>query len=888
MRRPAYVMSTFLATAALLVACNPSTPPATSPASVMGHPARVEGRLSPDVRPLYYRLALDLDPNVPTFQGKIEVETEWAHASASVVLNSVGLQIRSAHILDGNVRVSAVVSHRKSHGSEVDDELVLTTPRQMAAGPHTIVLTYQSTYATNLAGLYRTKEDGLWYVFSQFESIDARRAFPCFDQPEWKTPFSIEVAVPEGLKAFSNAPLLKAERTPGKTHFSFAETKPLPTYLVAFTIGDLDVVEASPNAESTMTPIRLVATKGKGAMGARALTTTQMLVGAFERYLGVPFPYPKLDIVAVPDFAGGGMENAGLILCRTDVMTLDKNAPRSFERSQSRLLAHEIAHQWFGDLVTAKWWNDIWLNEAFASWAEATILGTIQPRLANRLDTIVDAKLVMAQDSMPSARPIRSDVTIASKAAETFDAFTYDKGAAVLEMIERWIGNAAFRSGLRTYFQRHAHQNATSADLFAALGESSKKPVTEIAQHYIDEPGSPLLHASRSGSNVIVKHWNDDRTPILAGHPSHPVPLCARTPGSSEPECALVLPGKPWTIRTGGAWTYPNAGESAYAQTVPDVALARELIDNVNQLDGSEQLGLIDGVMTGFEQGTLPFGTVDALFRKLDKLHAPEPRVIGLEAASLLRMLTAARATGSPVLIDLEHWIRDRAMPHKSALTWVPSDGEEMPMQGARGAILNLLAEVGDEATIREAMTFTSKWLESEPVHRDVLPVALVIAALSKDAPLEAMWLRARATRDPQIRTALLRASTTTGEAVPLKRALDRSLTDEVKPSELRYIFGGAFDNTKGHAVVYEWVKAHWEAINARASWLLTRRLGALFTTTCTQTEVDDARAFFAPRANPANARRIALGLESASSCVSLGKSALARAEVLQVLSGSR
>ncbi len=821
------------------------------------------------------------------FSGTVEIEAEWAHASPSVVLNGVGFTITAAQILDKAESLSATVSTRRSHGSDVDDEVVLTSQRPIGAGTHKIVLSYQSNYSKNLSGLYRAHEEGRWYVFSQFESIDARRAFPCFDQPEFKTPFTIDVTAPTGLKAISNAPLKKESSANGKTRFFFEETKPLPTYLVAFTIGDLDIVD-SPSRSEGGTPIRFVATKGKGALGARALATTTTLVSAFERYLDVPFPYPKLDVVAVPDFAGGGMENAGLILCRAEAMTLGKDAPRAIERYQSRLLAHEIAHQWFGDLVTAKWWDDIWLNEAFASWAEATILGTVQPRLGNRLDTIVDAKEVIGQDSLPSARPIRSDVRVASKATETFDAFTYDKGAAILEMIERWVGNDAFRKGLSTYFQAHAHGNATSADLFAALEQSSQKPVSKVVQSYIDAPGSPLLRATRSGNEVIVKHWNDGATPVLAGHPSHSIPLCARFAKGTEAQCAVVEPGTPWRIQTGRSWAYPNAGESAYGQVIPDAALARELIENIKYLDGSEQLGLVDSVMTGFELGALPFATVDALLRKIESVHPLEPRVITFEASSLLRWLNAVRASGPAIATEFERWVRARALPHKVALRWVPTGDEEMPVQAARSSILSLLAEVGEESTVQEAQSNVSRWIAGEVVHRDVLPIALIIAARSKDAPLEALWQRAKATQDPQIRTVLLTASTATSDTDALKRALDRSLTDEVKPSELRYTLGGAFDNVRGHATVYEWVKTHWEALNARASWLLTRRLGALFRTTCTQAEVDDARAFFTPRAKPANARRINLGLEGASQCIELGKGAFASAEVLQVLRSSR
>lgn len=875
------------------------------PRAHAGDPAPVsDGRLPTNVKPLAYHLSLNIDPEKPTFTGHVDIEADWAQPSSTVVVNGVGLTVITASIVDGGREVMATVAARRSHGSEIDDELILTAPGPIASGKHVIRMAYQSTYPADLAGLYRTKEEGRWYVFSQFESIDARRAFPCFDQPEYKTPFSITVEVPKGLKAFSNTLIKREETVEGRRQVHFEETKPLPTYLVAFAIGDLDVLEP-PDARrdgETSTPVRFIAAKGKGAMGMRALKTTRKLVGAFERYLGVPFPYPKLDIVAVPDFASGGMENAGLILCRAETLTLAPDAPRSIERHQSRLLAHEIAHQWFGDLVTAKWWDDIWLNEAFASWAEAVVLGSIDPDMANRLDTIADAKEVIAQDSLPSARPIRSEVRTAAIASETFDAFTYDKGAAILDMVQSWIGDAAFRKGLLTYFEKHAHKNATSADLFSALEESSHKPVAQVVRPYIEQPGSPLLVASRNETGIVVKHWNDAPASPLIGHPAHPLPLCVKTAAGGawrgREHCALVEPGKPWHVPVPpGSWVYPNVGEAAYGQVVPDRHLAGELVNVLDILGGGEQMGLVDSTVAGFELGLLPFATIDALFRRLEhgsvghRTRADgrfEPRAITLKAVALVRILAAARSAKHRNLAELEQWVRARALPHGEALGWTPLPGEGAPVQATRSAILNLLAEVGDESTLRIGLAYVEQWLKGEAVDRDVLPTAFAIAARSPKAPLDAMWQRAKTTRDPQIRIALLHASTGTPDPAALTRALDRSLTDEVKVSELRYMLGGAFENTKEHATVYAWVKSHWDALNARASWLLARRLSGLFRTTCTREEVADARAFFTPRAKPANARRINLGLEAAERCVALGEKALASTEVLQVLRASR
>ena len=385
---------------------------------------------------------------------------------------------------------------------------MLSFDRVIPVGPADLEIDYEGAFATGLRGLYRVEEGGRWYAFTQFEPTDARRAFPCFDEPGIKTPFTVTVTAPADR---SRSPTCASRPPPrsrggnGRVKFEFEASPPLPTYLVAIAVGAFDLREALAGTLA----IRLAAVSGKARLGGGALAAARGQLVELERYFGRRYPYAKLDLLAVPSFGAGAMENAGLITFREERILLDERASLAARIGMAGLIAHEAAHQWFGDLVTMAWWDDLWLNEAFASFMADEIVDAWRPATRARLQALALKSQVMADDSLATARRIRQPVRSTSEAQEAFDSVTYAKGRAVLAMTEAWLGPDAFRAGLRGYLQRHEWGNATADDLYAALAAASDgRDVAGVMRSFTDQIGVPRRHRS-----IRMRALFDDRRP---------------------------------------------------------------------------------------------------------------------------------------------------------------------------------------------------------------------------------------------------------------------------------------------------------------------------------------------------------------------------------------
>src|SRR5580704_1896585 len=451
--------------AGAMPAADPPAGPSTTPP-----PPRDDGRLPATAVPQGYRVALTIDPTQPRFSGVTTIKVDVTEPTYSIVLNARDMTVSRAVATSGGVQTEASATPRLASGSVAAEELVLTFARPLPAGPAVVEITYDAPFATDLAGLYRVEEQGRWYAYTQFESTDARRAFPCFDEPGFKTPFDVTITAPSGMIALANSPEQPSAGGPDpgdgtRTH-TFATSPPLPSYLVAFAVGDFDVAEG----RKEPFPIRVITTKGRAPLAGLALDVAAALIDKLGDYFDMRYPYAKLDLVAVPDFAAGAMENPGLVTFRDVLLLLDpQHATTSIRRSQAEVIAHEFAHQWFGDLVTMKWWNDTWLNEGFATWAEAKIVDRWRPNFGATIGQIAGLEHVMDTDSLKSARAVREPVRSTSDAMEAFDGITYQKGAAVLRMIETWLGPDVFRRGVQRYIHENAWKNARAGDLFKAL-----------------------------------------------------------------------------------------------------------------------------------------------------------------------------------------------------------------------------------------------------------------------------------------------------------------------------------------------------------------------------------------------------------------------------------
>ncbi len=572
------------------------------------------GQLPDDVRPERYRLELTVDPRQARFSGRAEIEVTVPRALRSFWLHGLGLDVESVTVDTGQTTLAGKYTEVEPTNGVARVDL----PAELPAGRATLRFRYTAPFDEGGQGLYRVQAGGDWYAFTQFEAIDARRAFPGFDEPRFKTPFELSVTAHGADRVITNAPLAHTSPAPdGRVTHVFQPTLPLPTYLVALAVGPLDVVDAQVPANavrSTPLPMRGVATKGKGPELAYALKYTPAIVERLEAYFGIPYPYPKLDLIASPQMAGA-MENAGAIIFNDTLLLLDDGSSPSQQRSFYEVMAHELAHHWFGDLVTPAWWDDIWLNESFAEWMGVKIADELRPDLGSRAGMVDAATYAMGVDSKRAGRPIRQPITDNAQISSTFDAITYQKGGSVLSMVESYLGAEPFRLGVQRHLHRHAHGVATSDEFFAALSEAADRPTVVAAfRSFVDQPGVPLVTFEREGGGRALDLSQDRYLPLgtsLQGGQLWNIPVCVSAHGdaAARSKSCVLLTQRSGTISVPAGTTavMPNADGAGYYRFALDDGELDRLVARARQLPETEAIMLADSVAAAFRAGRLSF-----------------------------------------------------------------------------------------------------------------------------------------------------------------------------------------------------------------------------------------------------------------------------------------
>src|SRR5262245_61060811 len=449
--------------------------------SVSCHPAPTEeapppGRLGHAVVPAHYSLDLAIDPSRHEFGGTIVIDVTLAEPRASIWLHGKDLQVSEAYVTDSQSRrVDATYAEKLDSGVAL-----LSFAKILPAGATKLHFVYSAPFNTSANALFKVVRGERAYAVTQFEAIAARQTFPSFDEPGFKTPFDIAITARKGDVVVTTTPEIgQKDLDNGSVRHIFKTTRPLPTYLIAFAVGLYDVADIGPIPPNAVRdhplPLRGIAAAGQGKRFRYALENTAGLLSALEAYFGTPYPYEKLDLIAVPESFGGAMENVGAITYDEYLVLMDANAPVDQRRDYATTHAHEMAHMWFGDLVTPAWWNDIWLNESFATWMQNKAAQAYWPAGEFEREIQKGALGAMAQDSLAAARAIRQPVNTNDEANGVFDDITYDKGGGVLSMLERYVGEREFRDGVRRYLKQHADGTASAEAFIAAVAAASRR-----------------------------------------------------------------------------------------------------------------------------------------------------------------------------------------------------------------------------------------------------------------------------------------------------------------------------------------------------------------------------------------------------------------------------
>ncbi|HEX8152506.1 MAG TPA: M1 family metallopeptidase, partial [Thermoanaerobaculia bacterium] len=443
-------------------------------------------RLGRDVVPVSQSITLKLDPRLDTYSGTTVVELDVKKAVPTFNLHSEEINIEKIAI-DG-------VAATTAPGPE--QTLVVTPGAPLKVGRAKLTIDFSNEYDRRAVGLYKmVRKDGEPYLFTQFQAVDARKAFPCWDEPIFKIPYQFTTAVPAQYQIVSNTPVEKETQADGWKTVQFKRTPPMPSYLLALAAGSLEFT----NVPGTSIPTRIITTKGSSHLTGTAVEQTAPVLAALEKYFGTKYPYDKLDLIAVPEYWFGAMENPGLITYTETAILIDpKTGTPTQKRTNARYNSHEIAHMWFGDLVTMAWWDDLWLNESFADWLGDKIVNQVYPHYGLETQELGQVQGIMNTDASVLANPIRKR-DVYPEAAMREVGLAYNKGKAVISMFEKWVGPEEFRKGVQRHMAKHAWGNATATDFYESISKSIVKPMAT----FIDQPGVPLISAELTGANEV-------------------------------------------------------------------------------------------------------------------------------------------------------------------------------------------------------------------------------------------------------------------------------------------------------------------------------------------------------------------------------------------------
>ncbi len=782
-----------------------------------------------------YQIWLDVNFARCTFRGRVRITGELD--SPTVRLNAVGLEIGRA------VSGSHPLSIRLLEASQ---ELELTG---VPAGAREIEVSFSGKAPDDsLLGFYRSRQPPDYVLATQFESTGARRAFPCVDRPDQKATFDVEVTTDPGVSVLFNTPSNEVATVEGRQRVRFVRTPRMSTYLVFLAVGKFDVLRGTgPGSRvAVWTP------PGDAAKGQFALGVAQKVLKEFENYYGVPYPLPKLDLVSLRDFAAGAMENWGIIASKERLLLADEATTAGLRRSISTVTAHEIAHQWFGDLVTMHWWDEIWLNESFAALMAFKVLDRLgDPSIWD--DFFLSEMLTaFTGDSLSSTHPIRQAVASAEEIDEIFDEISYGKGASVLRMLEGFVGPESFRQGVHDYLSKFQYGNARSEDLWEALEAAARQPISDLMRRWVERPGHPVLIVHRSADGL---HLEQRRFSITGDHPRQywPIPLVARTDGTA----LRVLMSSPEITLNVGASTEVFLNEQAlgFYRVLYDDATYDRLVARFERLASAERWLLTEDVFAFLFSGDVTFARWKSLIERAGTDKDP------LVGQGVLHQLgfAALALYDDPEFVELYRRIH-QAQTERLGLTAKAGEGDmerRLRDSALRGRILL------DPAFARELAPMYAHYDEIDPDLRQA--VALSYAQVTGPPAVEDFWRRLKDANDAgQVQMARALAGFT--DASLTAASLDRASAGELPLSQFPWMLFEALDHPQARPAVWRWYQAQGaKVLGAFAGTSTLHLVYELLLSSLGGTNYSEMKAYFAEHPVPGAERGIQKGLEYAS-----------------------
>jgi aminopeptidase N len=841
--------------------------------SCLGFSQRLPQMAVPDNYVLTFTPNFDND----TFAGQETIQIKVLKPTNNIVLNATEIHFQDVSIASAGTTQKAQVSLEK------EDEMVsLKVDKPLQPGSATIQIRYQGILNNQLRGFYLGKlEDGKKYAVTQFEATDARRAFPSFDEPAYKATFDITIIADKGLTAISNGKILADAPGPAENKHTvhFATTAKMSTYLVAMAVGDFEYIEGS----SDGIPIRVYGPPGSKPNSKYALRMAEECVHYYDQYFGIKYRFQKLDMIGLPDFAAGAMENTGLITYREAMLQIDdQHASVRKHKDVAVYIAHEIAHQWFGDLVTMKWWDDIWLNEGFATWMESKAVGALRPEWNMNLDEVRDTIDALNLDSLQNTRPIHQSAETPAQIQELFDGIAYDKAGAVLRMVESYLGPDTFRAGVDEYLRKYSYSNAAADDFWSTLTSVSKKPVDQVMASFVKQPGAPMvtldLHCDKNSAAVTLsqhRYFYDENLFRENNDQLWDVPVCMKEsagPNGNRVHNQCVLLNKKeetFPVPSCAPWVFADAGASGYYRSGYETEMLRAMSrDLESQLTPAERIMLLGNAWASVRVARQQIGDFLAL---AEGLQSDRNRAVMSQLSDQIDYISA-HLVNSNDRESFELWVRRLLAPVARDLGWESKPGEDDEQKALRARVMQTLGSAGrDPQVIERAQTLTQEALQRPAsVDRTLEKTVFALAAQNGDAALYDKFM-------PHLSNATTREEyylylgTLTQFSDPklLERTLQYAMTD-VRMQDRLGVIAGVLQNPAGQAEAWNFVRAHWSELDKVGSGYISGELVEATSAFCEPQLREEVKDFFSTHKVPVAERTLQQSLERINYCMDL------------------
>ena len=828
------------------------------------------------------RYALKMQPNMEqfTFTGEESISIEVVEAISQVIMNATELEVQSAALVIGGVASDA----KNISYDSAKETVTLEFRQQINPGTGTLTLAFTGVLNDKLRGFYRSqyiREDGkeMTLATTQFEATDARRAFPCWDEPAHKASCDLTLVIPSDLVAVSNNPVIEESAGPGLKTLRFAETPIMSTYLLAFMVGDLTSIESQYTGASGSTKVAVWTTRGKEEQGRFALDTSVRMLSFFNDYFGIPYPLDKLDHIAIPDFAAGAMENWGAITYRETALLVDpENSSAGTRQRVAEVVAHEMAHMWFGDLVTMQWWDDLWLNESFASWMGNKAVDWAFPEweMWTQFGNM-DTNRALSLDGLKNSHPIEQEVNDPAEIGQLFDAISYSKGASVIRMLEQFLGPDTFQKGLQVYISNNQYSNAKTEDLWTALETASGQPVTSIMDSWTKQMGYPVLQVETSGTpekpELVLTQERFVYDRLLGESDPDPevwrVPIRVSQSGAGESTSLLMddrsvrLPLES-SAASAQSWFKINPDQTGFFRVNYPAEDWQRLVPAVESLElpASDRLGIQNDAYSLSRAGLLPVTQFLSLARAYG--NETDASVWG-DLSSNLRDIEVM-LSGDPSYGRFQAFARGIFEPAVRRTGWDAKPGEGHLDALLRSTVLSQAGSYGDAGVLDEAKARFSRYLnDPAAIHPDLRGIVFGLAGQSGDrSTYDQLWKQEQEASLQEEKIRLLMALTRFSDLELLRETLERSLSSEVRSQDTIFVVTGVGSNHKGRDLTWEFIKSNWPEFDRRygSGGFGLMRLVSVCGNFSTEDKLADVETFFTEHPAPAAERTIRQALE--------------------------